>query len=146
MTWYNPSFECSRVYAWCTQTMQFRPTVVRMPVEQKLKTPLLVCWSPDETVCVPPTINAKQRKAFENFCFYFPLHLFGTSAVAVAAAPPTTTTKSNAIRRKAHTVDKIQMKSSSRSNTYVQNVKFRLFSVENHTSDSESAIKVLNNV
>lgn len=28
---------------------------------------------------------------------------------------------------KKHTVDKIQMKSSSRSNTYVQNVKFRLY-------------------
>lgn len=30
---------------------------------------------------------------------------------------------------KKHTVDKIQMKSSSRSNTYVQNVKFRLYRI-----------------
>lgn len=129
-----------------TQTMHFRPNVLRMPME-KLKNTLTqyvwnllcvrvcVCFSLYWFACII-ILNAKQQ-AFELYVLvvYWWLLLVTFLLLQSLIHTSSSTTNNNNTKLiavhtesgKKHTVDKIQMKSSSRSNTYVQNVKFRLF-------------------
>lgn len=93
------------------------------------------CMCVSECLRVSQLLNNKLSKVivyvFGGGCCCFS----SSSPASVVLALPSMSTRNNNIKliavetvfEKKHTVDKIQMKSSSRSNTYVQNVKFRLY-------------------
>lgn len=85
-------------------------------------------------------ISNVSKQAFEIVVclFYFPSSWKRNNEQSTITNTINSTTDCSIVTRKAQ-VDKIHMKSSSRSNTYVQNVKFRLFCVKSHFNYNQKA-------